>query len=98
MDLVLVLNSLYTVLFNLDYINTDDKMSSFVKVLCSCYKPSLFHTDMNNEYIQLHQQLGFTVPELFQISLNGTDAAFLDEEIKSQLRSSFLSEYDQIIE
>ncbi len=53
---------------------------------------------MNNEYIQLHQQLGFTVPELFQISLNGIDAAFLDEEIKSQLRSSFLSEYDQIIE
>ena len=67
-------------------------------VTVSSDDPSLFHTDMNNEYIQLHQQLGFTVPELFQISMNGIDAAFLDEEIKSQLRSSFLSEYDRIIE
>ena len=67
-------------------------------VTVSSDDPSLFHTDMNNEYIQLHQQLGFTVPELFQISMNGVDAAFLDEEIKSQLRSSFLSEYNRIIE
>jgi len=52
---------------------------------------------MNNEYVQLHQQLGFTVPELFRISMNGIDAAFLDEERKIQLRFSFLNELNQII-
>jgi len=67
-------------------------------VTVSSDDPSLFHTDMNNEYIQLHQQLGFTIPELFQISMNGVDAAFLGEERKSQLRNSFLSEYCRIIE
>ena len=29
--------------------------------------PPMFSTDMNNEYIQLHEQRGFTVPELFQL-------------------------------
>ena len=67
-------------------------------VTVSSDDPSLFHTDMNNEYIQLHQQLSFTIPELFQISMNGVDAAFLDEGKKNQLRSSFLSEYRRIIE
>ena len=67
-------------------------------VTVSSDDPSLFHTDMNNEYIQLHQELGFTVPELFEISMNGVDAAFLDDERKSQLRSSFLSQYNRIIE
>ena len=35
MDLVLALDQLYTLLFNLDYISTDNKMDNFVQVLCS---------------------------------------------------------------
>ena len=59
--------------------------------------PSLFHTDLNNEYVQLHEHLGFTLPELFQISLNGVDTSFLDLKRKHQLRASFLREYDSIL-
>ena len=46
--------------------------------------PSLFHTDMNNEYVQLHTHLNFSLQELFQISLNGIRTAFIDESKKSE--------------
>jgi len=60
--------------------------------------PSMFGTDMNNEYIQLHEQLGFTVPELFQISLNAVDSSFLPEKEKNDLRKTFIREYDDIVD
>jgi adenosine deaminase len=56
----------------------------------------MFGTDMNNEYVQLHEQLGFTVPELFQISLNAVDSAFLPDEEKMKLREKFHEEIDRL--
>ena len=53
----------------------------------------MFGTDMNNEYLQLHRQLGFTVPELFQLSLNAVDSAFLPEREGATLRERFVDEY-----
>ncbi|GAF96201.1 unnamed protein product, partial [marine sediment metagenome] len=58
--------------------------------------PSMFGTDMNNEYVQLHEQLGFTVPELFQISLNAVDSAFLPDEEKMKFREKFHEEIDRL--
>ena len=58
--------------------------------------PSLFHTDMNNEYVQLHEHLNFSLKELFQISLNGIKAAFIDESKKSELQKRFSEEYTEI--
>jgi adenosine deaminase len=55
--------------------------------------PSLFETDMNNEYMQLHRVLGFSVPELFKLSLNGVDSSFLAEEHKVKMREFFMHEY-----
>jgi len=51
---------------------------------------------MNNEYVQLHEQLGFTVPELFQISLNAVDSAFLPDEEKMKFREKFHEEIDRL--
>ena len=59
--------------------------------------PSLFHTDLNNEYFQIHKHLGFTLTELFQLSLNGIETAFVDEAKKTALRDSFSTEYSQIM-
>ena len=59
--------------------------------------PSLFHTNLNNEYLQIHEHLGFSLSELFQLSLNGIEIAFLDEARKIKLRDSFSAEYSQII-
>ncbi len=58
--------------------------------------PTLFNTDLNNEYLQLHRHLGFTLQELAQLSLNAVDAAFIVEGERSKLRSAVLEEYKRI--
>ena len=60
--------------------------------------PSLFHTDLNNEYIQIHKHLDFSIDELFQLSINGINTAFLDEAKKTELRNRFSKEFDQIMD
>jgi adenosine deaminase len=69
-----------------------------IRVTVNSDDPPMFGTDMNNEYIQLHEQLGFTVPELFQLSLNAVDSAFLQEEEKATLRERFVDEYSVLRE
>ena len=65
-------------------------------VTVSSDDPSLFHTSMNNEYLQLHEHLNFSVEELYQISLNGIQTAFIDDGMKSELRKRFSEEYREI--
>lgn len=60
--------------------------------------PSMFNTDMNNEYLQLHRQLNFTVSELFKLSLNALDSSFLPETQKVQMHESFINEYRRLID
>ena len=58
--------------------------------------PSLFHTNMNNEYEQIHKHLGFSLKELFQISLNGIQTTFIDESAKFELVQRFTEELTEI--
>ncbi len=60
--------------------------------------PSMFGTDMNNEYIQLHDELGFTVEELFQLSLNAVESSFLPEEMKEKMRERFVEGYLRLLD
>lgn len=69
-----------------------------LSVTVSSDDPSFFATDMNNEYIQLHKHLGFTLEELFQISLNGVNTLFITEDDKEKWRKIFHSEYNKIID
>jgi len=59
--------------------------------------PSMFNTDMNREYLRLHRHLGFTVEELFRLSLNAVESSFLPEGEKEELRESFLGEYRRLM-
>jgi aminodeoxyfutalosine deaminase len=60
--------------------------------------PSMFGTNMNNEYLQLHRQLGFSISELFKLSLNAVNSSFLSEEMKSKMRESFVKSYNRMID
>jgi adenosine deaminase len=60
--------------------------------------PSLFNTTINNEYLQLHEHLNFTLEELFDLSLNAINTAFIDDSMKTKLLESFRSEYQSIRE
>ena len=67
-----------------------------VKVSVSSDDPPMFGTDMNNEYLQLHRNLGFTLDELFQISLDSVETSFLEPEAKASMRGRFMDEYEEI--
>jgi aminodeoxyfutalosine deaminase len=60
--------------------------------------PTMFNTDMNNEYLQLHEVLGFNVPELFRLSLNAVNSSFLHQEQKDRMQDTFVKEYQRIVE
>jgi len=67
-----------------------------ISVTVSSDDPSMFGTDMNNEYIQLHRELGFTVDELFWLSLNAVESAFLPERERAELHEAFIGEYNRL--
>ena len=58
--------------------------------------PSMFGTDMNREYLQLHRQLGFSLSELFKLSLNAVNSSFLPEGSKYRMLESFIKTYNRI--
>jgi len=69
-----------------------------LRVTVNTDDPSMFGTDMNNEYLQLHQRLKFTISELFKLSLNGVDSSFLPEEKKKSMRESFTKKYQGLLD
>ena len=68
-----------------------------IRVTVNSDDPSMFGTDMNNEYVQLQRELGYTVPELFQLSLDAVESSFLPERDRDRLRGSFLDEYRRLV-
>jgi len=58
--------------------------------------PTMFGTDMNNEYMTLHEAHGFTIAELFDISLNSIRTSFLHEEKKRIQLAEFWDRYEKI--
>ncbi len=69
-----------------------------IKVTVNTDDPSMFNTDMNNEYLQLHRRMNFTVSELFQLTLNGLGSSFLPITAKDQMQGFFLEEYRRLID
>ncbi len=67
------------------------------KVTVNTDDPSMFGTDMNNEYLELHRRLNFTIPELFKLSLNAVDSSFLPQEQRIDMRESFIKEYQRLL-
>jgi adenosine deaminase len=60
--------------------------------------PTFFQTDLNNEYMQLYQKLGFSLSDLFQLSTNAVNMSFLSEKKKAKMRNSFAMEARQILD
>jgi aminodeoxyfutalosine deaminase len=58
--------------------------------------PSMFGTDMNREYLELHRQLGFSLSELFKLSLDAVNSSFLPEEKRSKMQEAFIKTYNRL--
>ena len=66
-----------------------------IRVSVSSDDPPMFGTDMNNEYLQLHRHLGFTLDELYRVSMDSVETSFLPLEEKRRLRSEFTRDYER---
>lgn len=69
-----------------------------LNVTVSTDDPAMFDTDMNNEYLQLHRRLNFTLSELFKLSLNAVDSSFRPERQRIKMREAFLKEYQRLLD
>ncbi len=67
-----------------------------IRVSVNSDDPPMFNTEMNNEYIQLHKELDFSIDELMRISLDSIDTSFLPIKRKEELRGEFLKEYREL--
>jgi len=72
-------------------------MENGIRVTVNSDDPPMFGTDMNNEYLTLHRGLDFTPEELFKISLDAVDSAFLPEKERRRLRGEFIKTYERIM-
>ncbi len=68
-----------------------------IKVSVNTDDPPMFGTDMNNEYLQLHKELGFTIQELQKIGLESIETSFIPEEEKKRLVKQFNAEYEKLV-
>jgi len=60
-----------------------------VPISLSSDDPAIFQTNLVQEYLLLVEHFGFTREELWQISLNGVQAAFLPDAEKAALEAEF---------
>jgi aminodeoxyfutalosine deaminase len=71
-------------------------INSGIKVSVNSDDPPMFGTDMNNEYIQLNKELGFSITELHKIGLDSIETSFIHEEEKVKLRKIFQKKYFEL--
>jgi len=60
--------------------------------------PAFFDTNITYEYKQLHDVLGFSLSDLYEVTQNGIESAFLQEKKKEALLFEFEEAYNRILE
>lgn len=60
-----------------------------VKVLLSSGMPSLYKTSLTEEYLHAHEACGLSVDEIIEITRNGLQYSFLDDDDRNELVSAF---------
>ena len=72
-------------------------MKAGIKVSVNSDDPPMFGTDMNNEFIQLHNHMGFTLEQLYNIGLDSIETSFVTDDEKKRLTKVFEHEYGKLV-
>ena len=72
-------------------------MEAGIKVSVNSDDPPMFGTDMNNEFIQLHRGMGFTLEQLYRIGLDSIETSFITDDEKKRLVKEFECEYMKLV-
>ena len=58
--------------------------------------PTMFHTDIGNEYVQMVPAAGWGLAQVRELMLNGVEATWLDDSDKATMAAEFAAEFDRL--
>jgi len=67
-----------------------------LRVMLNSDDPTMFHTDVGKEYVDLCSALGYGTEVVRELCLNGVEAAWLDDTDRAAMRKAFESEFDAL--
>ncbi len=73
-----------------------DMVAAGLQVTINSDDPTMFHTDIGREYVDLCGALGYQVEQVRTFVLNGVDAAWLDDTDRAAMRADFTKELDEL--
>ncbi len=68
-----------------------------LKLMVNSDDPAMFVSDLGNEYVRLHREMGLGLDTLGEMALNGIDAAWIDDTTKAALRADWSAEIDTLL-
>ncbi len=68
-----------------------------LKLMVNSDDPAMFVSDLGNEYVRLHREMGLSLDTLAEMALNGIDAAWIDDAAKAALRADWSAEIDTLL-
>lgn len=68
-----------------------------LKLTVNSDDPGMFVSDLGNEYVRLHREMGLSLDTLAEMALNGIDAAWIDDATKATLRADWSAEIETLL-
>lgn len=69
-----------------------DMVAKGLRVMLNSDDPTMFHTDIGKEYVDLCTALDYGPERVRELCLNGVEAAWLDDDERRSMRSRFEQE------
>jgi len=73
-----------------------DMVSAGLRIMLNSDDPTMFHTDIGKEYVDLCTALGYGPDRVREFSLNGVDATWLSDDERRAMRRQFEEELDAL--
>lgn len=73
-----------------------DMVGAGLRVMLNSDDPTMFHTDIGREYVELCRALDYEPAQARELVLNGVDATWLDDSDKASMRRSFSEELGRL--
>ena len=67
-----------------------------LRIMLNSDDPTMFHTDIGKEYVDLCTALDYGPDTVREFCLNGVDATWLDDDEKRSMRRDFEREIDEL--
>ena len=67
-----------------------------LKLMVNSDDPAMFVSDLGNEYVRLHREMGLGLDTLKEMALNGIDASWIDDAAKAAWRAEWSAGIDAL--